>query len=283
VGRLYPRTYNYPESSRVDTLTLRAKEASVTVDPESGAVTNWKTAEGVIVVDAAHPLAALSYKVYGREDYERYWSQYIRHGDRPDNAWWAREDNMKVGMPTERAQTWTPQVIGLYCDEPHRGAVWLAFPDDARSFGAPERLQFLYTLTEDALEVRLTWHRKPANRIAEAFWLSFNPIVDDSSAWRFEKMGRWINPQDVVSRGARTLHAVDQRVICGDQFELKTLDAPLVAPGKPSLLDFHNQLPDMSGGIHVCLYNNIWGTNFPMWYEDDAKFRFSLRVPAAAR
>lgn len=283
LARLYPHTYNYPESDRVDTVILTAKEATVTVDPQSGAITKWETADGVIIADALHPVAALSYTVYGREDYERYWKQYIRDGDHPDNAWWAREDNMKIGMPTERAQTWSPHVTGIYQNRAGRGAVWLAFPDDARAFGAPERLQFLYTLTEDSLDVRLTWHGKPANRIAEAFWLSFNPIVTDPSAWRFEKMGRWIDPQDVVSRGARTLHAVDQRVVCGDSFELQTLDAPLVAPGKPSLLDFHNQLPDMTGGIHVCLYNNIWGTNFPMWYEDDAKFRFTLRVPSSKR
>ncbi|NOG48471.1 MAG: hypothetical protein HND48_02750 [Chloroflexi bacterium] len=52
----------------------------------------------------------------------------------------------------------------------------------------------------------------------------------------------------------------------------------LVAPGRPSLLDFHNRLPDMSGGVHFNLYNNVWGTNFPMWFEDDARFRFVLRA-----
>lgn len=275
----WPETYHAKEE--VESLVLVASGCSVTIDPASGAVGDWKISDGTSVADIAHPLAALTYTVYGREDYERYWNQYIRHGDRPDYQWWAREDNMKIGMPTERAQTWTPHVTGLYRYKPNEGVVRLEFPDAARSFGAPESVQVQYLLSEDKVDIRLTWHGKPANRIAEAFWLSFNPIVADPSAWRFEKMGRWIDPQDVVSRGARTLHAVDQRVVCGDEFELKTLDAPLVAPGKPSLLDFHNQLPDMSGGVHVCLYNNIWGTNFPMWYEDDAKFRFTLRVPSA--
>ena len=30
------------------------------------------------------------------------------------------------------------------------------------------------------------------------------------------------------------------------------------------------------GAMHVNLYNNVWGTNFPMWYEEDARFRFVL-------
>jgi hypothetical protein len=28
--------------------------------------------------------------------------------------------------------------------------------------------------------------------------------------------------------------------------------------------------------LHFNLYNNIWGTNHPMWYDEDAKFRFAL-------
>jgi hypothetical protein len=59
---------------------------------------------------------------------------------------------------------------------------------------------------------------------------------------------------------------------------METLDAPLVAPGEPSLLDFNNRQPDMSQGVQVNLFNNVWGTNFRMWFDDDARFRFALSV-----
>ena len=59
---------------------------------------------------------------------------------------------------------------------------------------------------------------------------------------------------------------------------IETLDAPLVAPGEPSLLNFNNRQPVLKRGMHFNLYNNVWGTNFPMWYDDDARFRFILRV-----
>ena len=58
---------------------------------------------------------------------------------------------------------------------------------------------------------------------------------------------------------------------------IESLDAPLVAPGKPALLNFDNQQPPLENGMHFNLYNNIWGTNFPMWFEEDARFRFLLR------
>jgi hypothetical protein len=62
----------------------------------------------------------------------------------------------------------------------------------------------------------------------------------------------------------------------GLQMLISSLDAPLVAPGERSLLNFTNDQPDMAKGIHFCLYNNLWGTNFPMWSEEDCKFRFRL-------
>src|SRR5262249_9464610 len=143
----------------------------------------------------------------------------------------------------------------------------LVWPDEARHYGAPAETLLQYTLTDDGLDLTCSWFDKPANRLAEAFWLSFQPATRDEDGWRFEKLGRAVDPCDVVSRGARTLHAVDQRVTYADhtrRFTLETLDAPLVAPGRPSLTDFHNQRPDMRGGVHVNLYNNVWGTNFPM-------------------
>ena len=53
-----------------------------------------------------------------------------------------------------------------------------------------------------------------------------------------------------------------------------------VAPGEPSLLNFTNEQPDLSKGVHFNLHNNLWGTNFPMWFEDDCRFRFRIRIEA---
>jgi hypothetical protein len=30
--------------------------------------------------------------------------------------------------------------------------------------------------------------------------------------------------------------------------------------------------------MHFLLFNNLWGTNFPMWSGEDARFRFVLRL-----
>jgi hypothetical protein len=61
-------------------------------------------------------------------------------------------------------------------------------------------------------------------------------------------------------------------------FEVQTLDAPVVALGERTPLLFTNDQPDLARGIHSCLYNNAWGTNYIMWYGEDARFRYVLKA-----
>ncbi len=150
-------------------------------------------------------------------------------------------------------------------------------------FGAPRRIVIESWLPDDAPTIALTlqWFDKPACRIAEAIWLSFVPAIRDAYGWRLDKLGAALEPHDVVRNGNRKLHAVGRGMTYRDaegQLEIECVDAPLVAPGEPSLLDFNNRQPPVERGMHVNLYNNVWGTNFRMWYDEDTKFRFHLTM-----
>jgi len=84
----------------------------------------------------------------------------------------------------------------------------------------------------------------------------------------------------VISQGSRSLHAVgaggvEYRGALGS-LKLEPLDAPLISPGKPNVLDFNDQLPDLRRGLQSLLQCNLWATNFPMWFEDNGLFRFRL-------
>ena len=75
------------------------------------------------------------------------------------------------------------------------------------------------------------------------------------------------------------MHGVDSGVrYAGSDgtLEIESLDAAIVAPGRRTLLQFNQQTPDLSGGMHFCLWNNVWNTNFPNWHERDERFRFRL-------
>ena len=147
----------------------------------------------------------------------------------------------------------------------------------------PERLTMEIRLpaAEPTVSIVFQCFNKRANRLPEAMWLSFSPDAPDEDGWRLEKVNRPVSPHDVIADGGLHLHAVTRTVSYRDAqgtFTLETLDAPLVSPGQRGLLVFDNHGPEMQEGVHVNLFNNLWGTAFPQWYGDDMRFRFVIRV-----
>jgi hypothetical protein len=95
-----------------------------------------------------------------------------------------------------------------------------------------------------------------------------------------DKMGQSVSPSNVIKDGGHKLHAVADGVSYMDsnsKMTIRTLDTPLVAPGERNLLNFDNAKPAVADGMHFCLFNNVWGTNYTMWFDDDMRFRFKLQ------
>jgi hypothetical protein len=96
-----------------------------------------------------------------------------------------------------------------------------------------------------------------------------------------DKSGESVSPFDVVTSGNRHMHAVGKGFGYqkgDDSFTVETLDAPVVSLGERTPLLFSNDQPDLSKGVHSNLFNNAWGTNYIMWYGEDARFRFVLKA-----
>ncbi len=282
----------------------------VAVDPHDGAIVRLgvPTAEGsrLELVDGGRALGRVGHRSFDAEDYER-WFRTYNAATAPSDLDWARWDNTKPGLEHAGARSaWcAPDLVGAWAGRRAATAfggadgsggadgadgsggvpdaevliVELAFSDEVRAWSAaPPWVLVGYELVDgrrNELACWLQWVGKPAARWAESTWWSFVPNVEDPDLWRMTKLGESVSPLDVVSRGARTLHAVES-VEHPSGVRLDLLDSPLVAPGSPSLLRFEDRLPDMSGGWHVCLYDNVWGTNFPMWCPGDARFRAVL-------
>ncbi len=232
-----------------------------------------------------NPIGLFRYEAFSKSDFDRFYQRYIR--DKRAVKRWAVDDYTKPGMPDTLAarKAWFPRVEATYLrDNNHSKQVLLklTMPNDANSeFGSPKNIyvQVTFPHQEPSIYFDVQWFDKPASRLPEALWFSFAPVITDRRGWWFEKMGQLVSPLDVVRSGNRKLHAVGSSVFYRDthhRLVIDTLDAPLVAPGEPSLVNFNNQQPNMQGGVHFNLYNNVWGTNFPMWYDDNARFRFAL-------
>lgn len=239
--------------------------------------------------DIRHPLGLLRYQTFSQADYDRYLAQYCINMEHRWISDWAVPDLSKPGIAAAGAQSrwWMPLPTGFYQrrdGDDETFLVTLTLPEAAvTSAGAPAEVELRYHFPAATASVEFTvqWFDKAANRLPEALWCSFIPRAVLPRGWRLDKLGTGISPLEVVRNGNRHLHAVNEGIRYADSagwLAIRTLDAPLVAPGDPSLLNFDQRQPNLKHGMHFNLYNNVWGTNFPMWYGEDAGFRFVLQT-----
>ncbi|HEV2322736.1 MAG TPA: DUF5054 domain-containing protein [Terracidiphilus sp.] len=258
------------------------------IDAKNGAITQLRSkSTGREWASAANPIALLTYQTLSQEDYRRFIASYII-----TKADWAQKDFGKPNIEKfgARSEEWHPGRVATQVEETadtHRVLVSLQFDDEEAfksgraSFPRQAWLELTLPKSEPAMHIALSWFGKPATRLPEALWLTFNPKVDDVKAWKLDKSGEWISPFDVVESGNRHMHAVQKGFTNeegGNSLSVDTLDAPVVALGERTPLLFSNDQPDLSKGIHSCLFNNAWGTNYIMWYGENGRARFVLRA-----
>ncbi len=257
---------------------------SLGLDTATGAITHLQNRQsGRRWASPGHPLALFACQSFSKEDYDRFLSQYLTVQHQ-----WAIEDFGKVGIEAFNppSRTWLPHLKAAWQRETEDALtvlVELETTDENGTFppGCPRRLTTEYRLskTSPQLQVLLQWFEKPANRLPEALWFSFIPETEPEGGWLLDKMGQDIDPGDVVKNGGHKLHAIQDGLRYagkGSTLRITSLDAPLVAPGERSLLNFDNAPADPNNGMHFCLCNNTWGTNFVMWFDEDMKYRFTL-------
>ena len=142
--------------------------------------------------------------------------------------------------------------------------------------GAPRVFYITYRLSPEGLRFDAAWFNKDANRLTEALFLRLYPAQGEL---RLRKVSDWIDPAQVAPAGGRNLHAVwEARLDTGEGgYRLVNFHAPLISVGRGKILEFDNRLEDMArDGLAYVLYDNVWGTNFPLWYEENARFCFAI-------
>ena len=128
--------------------------------------------------------------------------------------------------------------------------------------------------------MEVSWFGKDANRLTEAFYLRLFPAAGDLFV---QKLGALLSPFSVVSMGARRLHAVERAMLQTEsgRFALCSRHAPLLCLGKGRILEYADTTPDVGrDGLAFVLHDNVWGTNFPLWYSDNARFVFTIQKAA---
>jgi hypothetical protein len=258
------------------------------IDAKSGAITRLRNkATGREWASDKNPIALLTYQTLSQDDYSRYRASYVT-----SSADWAQKDFGKPNIERfgAKREEWQPASAEVHVEETaeaHRIQVSLQFKDDdafesgRAAFPRHAFVELILPKAEPSILLNFLWFGKPATRMPEALWLTFNPIVEDVKGWKLEKPGEWISPFDVVASGNRHMHALQQGFkyeSSNDSFTVDTLDAPVIALGERDPLLFSNDQPDLSKGLHSCLFNNCWGTNYIMWYGEDLRARYVIHA-----
>jgi len=252
-----------------------------------GSIVSLLDSRGRVWADEHHRLGEFQYETFGLAEYQQWIRDYCRTTE--VNTAWVLADFGKPGIefssPEPRHAVFRPGLTSISkttVGDSEGITVRCTMPEHTVSnFGAPREIEITYRLREDsdAIDIELNTFSKEANRLPEACWFSFSPKVGNPNLWQMDKLGTLVSPLSVVRNGNRSLHSVGQGLHyrgSDGQVSLTTLDAPVVAPGAPRLLQFDNTFADLENGFHFNLHNNVWGTNFRMWADEDMKYRFTI-------
>ncbi len=221
-------------------------------------------------------LGRLVYEVYGAKTVFDNLEAYNR--DLEHTRVWAEGDFCKPGLDTvkdlqDESFSYSVEKV-QYSGSQLR--LWLAAPERAaEKYGAPRLAVVTYTFGQ-RVDVDLQWFQKDESRIPEGLFFGFNLGYQTGEKITLEKLGLSIDPYQVREGGNRKLHC--SAVVQGGQGAVHSLHAPLVSVGGRHLYDENEEYGDAAQGMYYLLCNNRWGTNFPLWYGENAKFGFQVEV-----
>jgi len=274
------------------------------LDSETGSIAHLidRGDNGHVWATSTNRLAEFLYQSFNQADYDNYFKGYFYC--EPKDCIWAEGDFGKPNVSSANPQSrlWKTTLVSLW-ERSSRDSFSLLAQlsmkenDAHRFYGAPDTVWLKIDLDSSIpqqvwLKLSLSIFNKTSTRLPEALWLNFNPVYQEGFQWFMDKLEEWINVNDIIGNGSNHMHGIWSGVDYSDgidrkektHFQIISLDSGVVNPGKPNPFPTPlNIQPEIKYGVNFCLYDNIWGTNYIMWYPFDSKdsnmlFRFQARI-----
>lgn len=219
--------------------------------------------------------APIKYMPFSADDYDVWLKNYTRDFD--DNHIWSYPDFCRPFLhDIDNLVTYgehEPMVQSITCSDDSVLVDFVAGESFVNDFGCPRSFQVKYTIVDNKVDITVLWLNKDASRIPETTMFRLYPA--DTNGLMAQKCGLPVDVSDIVEYGNRRLFATENITITGAK--IVNHHSPLCIPGFCNLVRFSNDYPSaQNDGIAFVLHDSIWGTNFPLWYENNAKFNFTI-------
>jgi hypothetical protein len=205
------------------------------------------------------------------------------------------------------SKTWTSIMTSLYrssdgsCD--FYANIQMVDKRTVDWYGAPQNIWIRYKARRagalpTGVDIDFQLFNKTSTRLPEALLFAFRPSI--SRSWQMSKMNCTVDPLNVRLNGSQYQHVLDDRGVAFDASDLpaghrsnpalfsrlRSPDVPLACPIVDSNVPhvFPAPLQPITGhitGFAFNIYNNIWDTNYIMWYpyyNSDVNFRARFYV-----
>lgn len=188
----------------------------------------------------------------------------------------------------------------------------LVFPQELIEVaGAPQFvwISLVVPSVDSTLNLTLQVFNKTTTRLPETMYFRFKPNASSSSlqfintTWVMEKLGQPVDPSIVVTGGAKHVHYVSDGGMTyfaqtkasfsssqiatspktNYSFQIKSSETGLICFGEPNAFPVPTNLnPNFHEGASFILWNNLWNTNYIMYFpflaeEASIKYRFQLQ------
>ena len=229
----------------------------------------------------SHGRSPLTYMAFSAGDYDCWLRNYTR--DFEDNHIWSLPDFCRPFLHYTDGKyafgEYSPKVSGIFSDGERLIIDYTADSEHCDRLGCPRLFRIEIRVEDEKVKIRVSWFSKDASRIPEATFFRLYPSSVTHALC--EKCGDTVDTSDIVFNGGRRLYAVSKYIAQTENGTIEIINrhSPLCISGFDNLVRFNNNFPSVQkDGVSFVLHDSIWGTNFPLWYEDNASFEFYIKL-----